>query len=430
METALFAICPFCRARQDVPDLQGQPGITCSNCHRRFAMRRTEPAQADAGTAPALLRVERPHGAFERPTLVERRPQTVARPTLAAAAAAISPAPTVPAPTATVSPTAAASCVASAPSRAAVAPTPAAAPAPPPAVDLEDEAGPPSLTEPDAADDLAAAAALRAIKSQLAAEPAPSRRPAPGQAKARRIGVMLSKGGVGKTTTAVNLAAVLAARGKRVLLVDADTQGQCAFALGVTPAKGLAEFVEGSADAEAALLLARENLWLLGGGKGLAGLKRLISRKDFGGERTLDEALAPLDARFDVIVVDSAPGWDALTVNVLFYVREVLVPVALEAMSLQGFSEFLRSFAAVSRYRQELSLAYIVPTFLDKRVRGPAVLAEELAALYPERICPPVRYNAKLSEAPAQGRTIFEFAPRSPGARDYQTLANRVMEGG
>ncbi|MHC1791914.1 ParA family protein [Solidesulfovibrio sp.] len=423
----MIAICPFCRARQAVPDIQGQPGMTCGNCHRRFAMRRPEPALAEAGTAPGLLRIERPHGAFERPTLVERRLQTVARPPLAAAA--VSPAPAAFAPAEDFSPAPAACCLAAASPRAAAAPAPAPAPAAPPAADLEDEAGPPIMAEPDAAEERAAAAALTAIKNQLAVEPVPSRLPVPGPGKARRIGVMLSKGGVGKTTTAVNLAAALAAMGRRTLLIDADTQGQCAFALGVAPAKGLAEFVEGSADADAALIEARENLWLLGGGKSLAGLKRLISRKDFGGERTLDDALADLDARFDVIVVDSAPGWDALTVNVLFYVREVLVPVALEAMSLQGFSEFLRSFAAVSRYRPELSLAYIVPTFLDKRVRGPAALAEELATLYPERICPPVRYNAKLSEAPAEGRTIFEFAPRSPGAKDYQTLAARVAAG-
>ena len=92
----------------------------------------------------------------------------------------------------------------------------------------------------------------------------------------------------------------------------------------------------------------------------------------------------------------------------------------------QHFEHAELSFAAVSRYRPELELSYIVPTFLDKRVRGPATLHEELAGLYPERICPPVRYNVKLSEAPAEGKTIFEYAPRSPGARDYLALARRV----
>ncbi|QAZ69543.1 ParA family protein [Solidesulfovibrio carbinolicus] len=426
----MLAICPFCRARHEIAEAEATSGTTCSHCHRRFAVRRKEPALAGADAGPSLLRIERPHGLFERPGVVERRLTAVPRPTPASAAPA--PAPQAASLAAMAQPqtdrpdnrplqTAQ-------PARAAVlAAVPAAAPHP---QDLNDETAPPILAEPDAAAEQTAAAALSAIKNQLAAEPAPSSLPEPGTGHARRIGVMLSKGGVGKTTTAVNLAAGLAGLGKRTLLIDADTQGQCAYALGVTPGKGLAEYVDGSVSAEDALTPVRDNLWLLAGGKGLAGLKRLISRKDFGGERTLDDALSGLDDRFEVIVVDSAPGWDALTVNVLFYVRELLVPVALEAMSLQGFSEFLRSFAAVSRYRPELSLRYVVPTFLDKRVRGPAALAEELAALYPDRICPAVRYNAKLSEAPAEGRTIFEYAPRSPGAKDYQTLAERIAADG
>ncbi|EKO38605.1 MAG: ATPase involved in chromosome partitioning [Solidesulfovibrio magneticus str. Maddingley MBC34] len=422
----MFAICPFCRARQEIAEAEATSGTTCSNCHRRFAVRRKEPALAGADAGPSVLRIERPHGLFERPGVVERRLTAVPRPASAPQAVQATPLAARAQPETNLPDTR--PFQTAPPARAAVlAAVPAAAPALP---DPEDETAAPILAEPDAAAEEAAAAALSAIKSQLAAETAPSALPEPGTGRARRIGVMLSKGGVGKTTTAVNLAAALAGLGKRTLLIDADTQGQCAYALGVTPGKGLAEYVDGSVSAEDALTLVRDNLWLLAGGKSLAGLKRLISRKDFGGERTLDDALSGLDDRFDVIVVDSAPGWDALTVNVLFYVRELLVPVALEAMSLQGFSEFLRSFAAVSRYRPQLALRYVVPTFLDKRVRGPAALAEELAALYPDRICPAVRYNAKLSEAPAEGRTIFEFAPRSPGAKDYQTLAERVAADG
>jgi len=243
----------------------------------------------------------------------------------------------------------------------------------------------------------------------------------------KKIAVALSKGGVGKTTTAVNLAAGLARAGKSVLLVDVDTQGQVGKSLGSDAALGLAELVAGEATMEQACLPVRENLWLLSGGRSLAGLKRLITRKDFGGEQTLSEALQAVDGEYDFVVMDTAPGWDALTVNVLFYAEDILAPVSLEVMTLQGLMEFSHSLVSIQRYHPELSMRYIVPTFYDRRVKKTEEIYEQLRFRYGEVVCEPVRYNVRLSEAPGYGQTIFEYSPGSNGAQDYQRLAERIL---
>lgn len=245
---------------------------------------------------------------------------------------------------------------------------------------------------------------------------------------ARTIGVIISKGGVGKTTTAVNLSAGLALSGFRVLLVDTDTQGQDGYMLGIKPEAGLSEYLMGEVELEAAVVKARDNLWVLAGGKSLAGVKRMIDRKDFGGERMLAEALEPLEDNFDYIIVDTSPGWDPISVNVLFYVKEILIPVSLEVMSLHGLMEFMKSLSSIQKYRKEVMLKYVLPTFLDRRINSPIRLLKTLNELYGEHICKPIRYNVSFSEAPAYGQTIYEFAPGSNGTEDYRELVRRVAD--
>jgi chromosome partitioning protein len=244
----------------------------------------------------------------------------------------------------------------------------------------------------------------------------------------RKLVIALSKGGVGKTTTAVNLSAGLAAAGCRVLLVEIDTQGQAARSLGLKPEAGLSELVAGEAAPQEAIVPARDGLWLLAGGRSLAGLKHHISRRDFGGEQTLSEALAPLAGRYDYVILDTGPGWDALTVNALFYGTEVLVPVSLEVMTLSSLVEFRQSVSAIQKYHPQLALRYILPTFLDRRVKKSDEILQQLVDAFGDAVCTPVRYNVKLSEAPGFGQTVFEHAPNSAGARDYRRLTERIRQ--
>ena len=141
------------------------------------------------------------------------------------------------------------------------------------------------------------------------------------------------------------------------------------------------------------------------------------------------EALRLLrDHRYDIVILDSAPGWDALTVNVLFYASEVLSPVSLEVMTLQGLSDFAQSLASIQRYHPGLKLNYIVPTFFDRRVKKSEEIFSQLQGYYATQLCAPIRYNVRLSEAPGYGQTIYEYASGSIGAEDYTALTERIKQ--
>ena len=246
----------------------------------------------------------------------------------------------------------------------------------------------------------------------------------------RKIAVSISKGGTGKTTTAVNLSAGLARAGYKVLLIDTDTQSQAGSALGVDLQTGLAEVLSEDLPPDQAVSEVRERLWLLSGGSALAGAKRNITRQDYGAEHTLGRALAPLEAGYDYTIVDTAPGWDALTINVLFYAQEVLSPVSLEALTIRGLASFVNRLQDIQAYNKDLKLSYILPTFLDYRVRKSSEIMKQIETYFGEVLCKPIRYNVKVSEASGRGLSIFEYAPTSPGAEDYQALTDKVVNNG
>lgn len=243
----------------------------------------------------------------------------------------------------------------------------------------------------------------------------------------RIISISLSKGGVGKTTTAVNLSAALAISGRRVLLIDTDTQAQAGKALGVRPEVGLADYLLEDCSFEEALVEARSNLHLLAGGSRLAAVKQVIAKKDYRQEETLASFIEPYAHHYDYVIIDTSPGWDNVQINVLFLATEVLTPVNLEMLSLDGLIEFRHRIQEVQQYHSGLRLAYVLPTALDNRVKQSHEILPQIQQAFHEIVCAPIRYNVRLSEAPAHGQHIFEYAPRSNGAQDYLALARRIV---
>jgi len=210
-----------------------------------------------------------------------------------------------------------------------------------------------------------------------------------------------------------------------VLLCDTDSQGQCARALGVVATVGLAEAIAWTTTARAALLEARPGLHLLAGDRSLALAKREISRRDVGSEHVIAELLEPVLGDFDVLILDTSPGWDVLTVNALFAAREVLAPVSLEPLALAGLAEFTTSLATVQKYHTA-PLRWVVPTFADRRRRQTGELLAQLATHYGALVCDPIPGTVRLSACAAFGETILEYDPRGPAALAYAQLAERI----
>ena len=246
----------------------------------------------------------------------------------------------------------------------------------------------------------------------------------------RKIAVALSKGGTAKSTTAVNLSAGLARSGHRTLLVDLDTQGHVADMVGIIPERGLADLIMEEANPAQCLTQAQTSLYLLASGEKLAQATAMLSRRQFGAEHAVSEALMSFEDQFEYVILDTAPAWDVLAIAAMFYAIEILAPVSLETLSLQGLRDFMKRIKSVQRYHPTLQLRYVLPTFYDRRTRQSDELLAKMQEHFPGLICDPIRYNVRLSEAPAYRQSIFDYAPRSAGAKDYQRLVERVERDG
>jgi chromosome partitioning protein len=242
----------------------------------------------------------------------------------------------------------------------------------------------------------------------------------------RVIAVSALKGGVGKTTTAVNLAAAVARAGRRTLLLDADPQGSVATALGIAPNGGLGGWLSKKADfGDVVVRDARPNLDVVPAGAGLLDAEDALREKGEDKRRTrLAKRLSAIeDEGYDAVIVDCSPGASLLLENVYAAAGELVQPAKLDFLSLPAL-EKTRAFAKACNERRDkpLRLDGILPTFYDLRTQVSEALLQTLRERF-TKILSPIRINVALAEAPSVGKTIFEFDGSSRGAVDYALLA-------
>ncbi len=258
----------------------------------------------------------------------------------------------------------------------------------------------------------------------------------------RTIAVINQKGGVGKTTTAVNLSAALADAGSRVCVLDLDPQAHASLHLGVSAAGsipslydvlcGTATIAQARCDVSDRLSVVPSNIDLAAAEMELAG--------EVGREMILRDALAADKEKFDYLILDCPPSLGVLTLNALVAVEEVFLPLQPHFLALHGLSKLLRTVEVVSkRLNNRLRLSGVMLCMYDSTTRLAAEVSSDVDAFFnggsseketlqrAKFFSTRIRRNIRLAEAPSFGQSIFQYAPDSNGAADYRALADEVM---
>jgi len=250
---------------------------------------------------------------------------------------------------------------------------------------------------------------------------------APAPRGARRIAVFNHKGGTGKTTTSVSLAAAFAKKGLRVLLVDTDSQGNIGVSLAMRAEHSLYHMIVMGLSPSEAIVRVRPNFDVLISNETLAAAELYLAGRQ-NRDRVLRDRLAPIVDRYDIIVIDCSPSLSLMNQNALVFADSIVVPVACDFLSLVGVRQVIKTVKSFNQHlHHPIEIEAVLPTFYDARAR---VCHEALGTLrehFGPRVLDPIRAAIKIKEAPSEGKTIFEHAPDSSAAEDYAKAAERLL---
>lgn len=243
----------------------------------------------------------------------------------------------------------------------------------------------------------------------------------------RKICVINQKGGVGKTTTAINLAAGLAREGRKVLLIDLDPQGNIATSLKSEQKKDVFDFLFNNADITECTIKLGKGLELISSKETLTKAETLLQDKD-NKHFLIRSKLKEHESKYDYIILDCPPSLGIMNQNAILFSDEAFIPVATDFLSYDALKKIIEAINDInSFYDHFCKVSKIIPTMFDKRNKLSKEILNKMNSDHYGLVAEPIRTCSKVRESPKEGKSIFKHAPKSRGAEDYSTLVRHVI---
>lgn len=243
----------------------------------------------------------------------------------------------------------------------------------------------------------------------------------------KKIAVINYKGGTGKTTTTAHIAYALSMKGYKTLLIDTDSQGSLAAFFDVKPKKTLYHVLTKSGTVASCVQKAKPNLDIICSDETTfpAELK-LYKTNDR--ELVLSKQLERIATKYDYVIVDCAPVMNLINQNVLLFVDELILPITLEYLSLQGVKQLLKNLKIINKlFKKRLKILKVIPTIVSEEKDHSDEVLKSLERVFPGKISSPIRYCPCISKASGFRKTVFDYAPDSNGAKDYNKIVEDIL---
>ena len=242
----------------------------------------------------------------------------------------------------------------------------------------------------------------------------------------RKICVINQKGGVGKTTTTINIAAGLSRNDKKVLVIDFDAQGNIATSLNIENDKDIYNLLTENADISQCTKNIGKNLDIIPSKESLTKTEVMIAKIQ-NKEKILKTKLKNLTG-YDYVLIDCPPSLGLLNQNALLYAQEAFIPVSTDYLSYDALLKMKKVIEEINlHFKHNLKITKVIPTLFDKRNKTCINFLDKITSQFYEITSNPIRINSKIKEAPAYGKSIFSYAKNSRGAKDYMELVRLIL---